>query len=112
MITKSRTGDQPRCRRRRVWVVRFPRAPAFPQHGGFDAAPAFPHQGFGAQALSVLSIIYLITSSRPDFAAYIADDPWAARVRARQDPHRGVLAAALDSKFSFYSSLFDPRGVD
>jgi hypothetical protein len=25
---------------------------------------------------------------------------WAARARARQDPHRGVLAAALDSKFS------------
>jgi hypothetical protein len=37
---------------------------------------------------------------------------WAARVRARQDPHRGVLAAALDSKFSFYSLLFDPIDVD
>ena len=52
-------------------------APAFPQRGGFGAAPVFPHHasGFGAQALSVPSIVYLITSSRPDFAAYITDDP-------------------------------------
>ena len=50
-------------------------APAFPQNGGFGAASAFPHQGFGAQALSVPSVVYLITSSRPDFATYITDDP-------------------------------------
>jgi acyl CoA:acetate/3-ketoacid CoA transferase alpha subunit len=48
---------------------------AFPQRGGFGAAPTFPHQGFGAQALSVPSVVYLVTSSRPDFAAYITDDP-------------------------------------
>jgi hypothetical protein len=30
---------------------------------------------------------------------------WAARARARQAPHRGVLAAALDSKSSrFFAS--------
>jgi hypothetical protein len=61
--------------------------PAFPQHGGFGAAPAFPHQGFGAQALSVPSIVYLITSSRPDFAAYITDDPMG---RPRPRPTRST----------------------
>jgi hypothetical protein len=69
-------------------------APAFPQHGGFGAAPAFPHQGFGAQALSVPSVVCLITSFRPDFDAHITNDLWATRVRARQNPHRGVLAAS------------------
>lgn|SRR6266850_758930 len=38
-------------------------------------APAFPHHGFGAQAPAFPSMVYLITSSRPDFAAYITDDP-------------------------------------
>jgi len=50
-------------------------APAFPQRGGFGASPAFPHHGFGAHAPAFPSMVYLITSSRPDFAAYITDDP-------------------------------------
>lgn len=49
--------------------------PAFPQRGGFGASPAFPHHGFGVQAPVFPSMVYLITSSRPDFAAYITDDP-------------------------------------
>src|SRR5712691_7744912 len=39
------------------------------------AAPAFPHHGVGAQAPPIPSMVYLITSSRPDFEAYITDDP-------------------------------------
>ena len=42
-------------------------APAF---GG--GAMAFPHHGFGTP---MPSIVYLVTSARPDFAAYITDNP-------------------------------------
>ncbi|KAH9958780.1 hypothetical protein BC827DRAFT_551513 [Russula dissimulans] len=49
--------------------------PVFPQRGGFGAAPAFPHRGFAAQTHEVPSVVYLITSTRPDFGAYITDDP-------------------------------------
>ena len=32
---------------------------------------------------------------------------WAARGRGRRDPHRGVLAAALDGRFSlFFTSIW------
>ncbi|KAH9977429.1 hypothetical protein BJV74DRAFT_888489 [Russula compacta] len=51
-------------------------APAFPQRGGFGgSAPAFSHHGFGAHAPAMPSIVYLVTSARPDFAAYITDNP-------------------------------------
>ncbi len=50
-------------------------AVAFPQHGGFGGAPAFPHHGFGAQVPPMPSIVYLVTSARPDFTAYITDNP-------------------------------------
>ncbi|KAH9054778.1 hypothetical protein EDB87DRAFT_1688903 [Lactarius vividus] len=58
-------------------------APAFPQHGGFGGAPAFPHHGFGAQAPPMPSIVYLVTSARPDFVAYITDNPMG-RPRPRE----------------------------
>ena len=49
---------------------------AFPQqHGGFGGPPAFPHHGFGALAPPMPSIVYLVTSARPDFTAYITDNP-------------------------------------
>ncbi|KAH9003771.1 hypothetical protein EDB86DRAFT_2273783 [Lactarius hatsudake] len=58
-------------------------APAFPQHGGFGGGPVFPHHGFGAQAPPMPSIVYLVTSARPDFAAYITDNPMG-RPRPRE----------------------------
>ncbi|KAI0265498.1 hypothetical protein BGY98DRAFT_939525 [Russula aff. rugulosa BPL654] len=78
-------------------------APAFPQHGGFGAAPAFPHQGFGAQALSVPSIVYLITLPGRTSPPTSRMTLWAARVRAQQDPHRGVLVAALDIRLDTWT---------
>ncbi|KAI0255628.1 hypothetical protein BJV78DRAFT_1279363 [Lactifluus subvellereus] len=47
---------------------------AFPQRGGFGGVPASPQHGFGAQAPAVPSIVYLVTSARPEFTAYITDD--------------------------------------
>ena len=52
-----------------------PPAFATPQRGWFGAAPAIPHHGVGAQAPPIPSMVYLITSSQPDFGAYITDDP-------------------------------------
>ncbi len=37
---------------------------------------------------------------------------WAVRARARQALHRGVLAAALDSKFSLFFASIITIGVD
>ncbi|KAI9509001.1 hypothetical protein F5148DRAFT_1283415 [Russula earlei] len=62
-------------------------APSFPHRGGFGAGPAFPHHGFGAHDPAVPSIVYLITSTRPDFAAYITDDPMG---RPRPRPTRST----------------------
>lgn len=53
----------------------FGGAVAFPQHGRFGGALAFPHHGFGAQVPEMPSIVYLVTSARPNFAAYITDNP-------------------------------------
>ncbi|SRR6266404_606602 len=53
----------------------FGGALTFPQRGGFGGAPAFPHHGFGAQVPAIPSIVYLVTSARPEFAAYITDNP-------------------------------------
>ena len=48
---------------------------ALQQHGGFGGPPAFPHHGFGAHAPPMPSIVYLVTSARPDIAAYLTDNP-------------------------------------
>lgn len=57
---------------------------AFPQqHGGFGGPHAFPHHGFGAQAPPMPSIVYLVTSPRLDFTAYITDNPMG-RPRPRE----------------------------
>lgn len=53
--------------------------PSIPGIGGFGApafgggAMGFPHHGgFGAP---ISSIVYLVTSARADFAAYLTDNP-------------------------------------
>ncbi|KAI0295110.1 hypothetical protein B0F90DRAFT_1670229 [Multifurca ochricompacta] len=61
-----------------------PGVAGFPRPGGFGSTPGFPHHGFGAQAHAAMpSIVYLVTSSRPDFLAYITDDPMG-RPRPRE----------------------------
>jgi hypothetical protein len=53
--------------------------PSIPGIGGFGApgfgggAMGFPHHG--GFAAPIPTIVYLITSARPDFAAYLTDNP-------------------------------------
>ncbi|KAH9018940.1 hypothetical protein EDB84DRAFT_1566241 [Lactarius hengduanensis] len=65
------------------WKPSPPPVPGIGRATGFGGAPAFPHHGFGAQAPPMPSIVYLVTSARPDFAAYITDNPMG-RPRPRE----------------------------
>jgi hypothetical protein len=119
MTTELRTGVRLRCRWCQVGVVRPVSAP--PR----SVPPRFRSTEDSAARLRFRIIMGLVrrrrrfrsrlscTSSLPlgrTLRPTSRMTPWAARGRARQAPHRGVSAAALDSKSPDVCSL-KPDGL-
>lgn len=114
MTTKLRTGDQLRCRCQ-VLAIRLHHSVSQRFLSVEDLAQ---RQRFRTKGLvhrrsrsrpSYTSLLLRGRTSRPTSRTTL----WAARGRAQQDPHHGVLAAALDRKFPFILRFdLDTIGVD